>query len=326
MRINRFTIHALFVLLLPVVVAALGLGFFSAIVLVLLGLFWRWSLTLSALTSPPSGPDIRLETISASHYVEKARWCLDRLGVPYVEDHNAGTLGVFFLGRTVPRLHVRTGAVMSSIGNSSDILRYLWGRYGVEYGERAAFLEPTKEALDLERQFDEYGRDMQRWIYWHILPDKRFTLYAWGAEDPTLPAWQRAAVKLLYPVLRTMMTQAFRLSPQSKQKAVEDIDRLIASVDERLADGRKTLLGGDALSFVDITFAALSGHWTYPEGYGRGKVDAVVLTAEDLPPEMAREMAVWREKYPRVAAFIERLYRDERDPRGAKAAPPPSGA
>ena len=112
------------------------------------------------------------------------------------------------------------------------------------------------------------------------------------------------------------MTKAFRLTPGTKQKAVENIEKVIAGVDARLADGRKTLLGGDTLSFVDITFAALSGHWTYPEGYGRGKVDAVVLTNEDLPPEMAREMAAWREKYPRATAFIERLYRDERDPRG----------
>jgi len=314
LRFNRVTIHALFVLLLPVVVAAFGLGFFSAVLLVLLGLLWRWSLTLSGLMAPPSGPDLRLETISASHFVEKARWCLDRLGVPYVEDHNAGTLGVFFLGRTVPRLHVRTGAVMSSIGNSSDILRYLWGRYGTEYGERAAFLEPTAEALDLERRFDAYGVDLQRWIYYHILPDKPFTLHAWGADDPTLPAWQRGAVKLLYPVLRALMTKAFRLSPAARRKAVESVDELLGSVNDRLADGRKTLLGGDAPSFVDITFAALSGIWVYPEGYGRGRADAVRPTPEALPPEMAADIGAWREKYPRVAEFVERLYREEREP------------
>lgn len=319
MRINRHTVHAIFLLLLPVLVAALGLGIFSAVALVIAALLWRWALTLAALMSPPSGPDLRLETISASHYVEKVRWCLDRLGVPYVEEHNAGTLGVFFLGRTVPRLHVRTGAVYSSIGNSSDILRYLWGRYGVEYGERAAFLEPTEEGLALERRFDAYGRDMQRWIYWHALPDRRFTLHAWGANDPSLPAWQRAAVRLLYPILRALMSRAFALSPRTKQKAVDGIESVLASVDARLADGRKTLLGGDAPSFVDITFAALSAHWAYPAGYGRGKADAVTPAPEEVPPGMAREMALWRERYPRARAFIERLYRDEREGGGAPA-------
>jgi glutathione S-transferase len=310
-RVNRFAIHALFLLLLPVVVAVLGLGVPAAALLVLLTLAWRWALTLSTLAGPPRGPALRLETISASHFVEKVRWCLDRLGVPYVEDHNAGTLGIFFIGRSVPRLHVRTFGAGSVIGNSSDILRYLWGRYAAEHGARAAFLEPTAETLALERRFDAYGVDLQRWIYFHALPDRRFTLHAWGADDPTLPAWQRAAITLLYPLLRAMMTRAFRLGPETHRKAVADIERLLEEVNERLADGRKTLLGGP-VTFADITFAALSGIWAYPPGYGRGKADAVAPAPEDMPPAMAAEMAAWRERYPRALELIERLYRDER--------------
>ena len=64
---------------------------------------------------------------------------MDRLGVDYTERQNTGVLGVFFVGRTVPKLYVRTGMVTSTIGNSSDILRYLWGRYATEYGARATF-------------------------------------------------------------------------------------------------------------------------------------------------------------------------------------------
>lgn len=36
-----------------------------------------------------------------SHYVEKVRWSLDRLGVDYEEEHDAGYVGLLLLGRDV---------------------------------------------------------------------------------------------------------------------------------------------------------------------------------------------------------------------------------
>lgn len=51
---------------------------------------------------------------------------MDRLGVEYSERQMVGVLGVFFTGRSVPQLKIRTGLVRSTIGNSPEILRYLW--------------------------------------------------------------------------------------------------------------------------------------------------------------------------------------------------------
>ena len=41
-----------------------------------------------------------LESISISHYVEKVRWCLDFLDLPYTEEENVGILGILTLGRS----------------------------------------------------------------------------------------------------------------------------------------------------------------------------------------------------------------------------------
>ena len=98
------------------------------------------------------GKDNRLvlETISLSHYVEKVRWSLDILGVDYEEEQDAGIIGVFFTGRMVswsdykfdladedelllqakfqvPGL--RIPGKNFTVYNSSDILRYLYGKY-----------------------------------------------------------------------------------------------------------------------------------------------------------------------------------------------------
>ena len=78
---KRLLLHALFLLLLPVIVAWLGISTAGAIALVLLALLWRWAISLSAILAPARIPDLELETISASHFVEKVRWCMDRLGV-----------------------------------------------------------------------------------------------------------------------------------------------------------------------------------------------------------------------------------------------------
>jgi glutathione S-transferase len=108
---------------------------------------------------------LRLHTITFSHYVEKVRWCLDRMGVPYDDVPNAGVLGVMLAGRTVPWLEVPPG--LTRIGDSPRILRYLWGEYaGRLPAERVWFLEPTPAALALEAKFDRrLGNDVRVWMY-----------------------------------------------------------------------------------------------------------------------------------------------------------------
>lgn len=312
MRIGRRAVHTVFVLSLPLIVAAFGLGIGTAAMLVIVALLWRWALALTAMLAPPEGAELRLETIGASHFVEKVRWSMDRLGVPYTEEQNVGVLGVLFAGRTVPKLHIRAGRVISSVGNSPEILRYLWGRYATEYGERAAFLEPTTEALALERRLDRYGVNIQQWIYHHILPHRALTLHAWGADDPRLPAWQRTANDVLFPLLRIFMRKVFNLGASTHVKVVDHVEEFLGAMEIRLADGRTALLGGDQIGYVDITLAALSGLWLMPENYGAGKADATMPTGLALPPGMQAEMQSWRGQFPHVVAHIERLYATER--------------
>ncbi len=312
MRFNRNTLHALFLIALPLVVAIFGLSVWSALGLVLLGLLWRWGLSMAPrFTQPPDVPLV-LETVAISHYVDKVRWCLDRLGVPYQEVQNVTLLIMFFTSRTVPRLHVRTGSVTSQIGDSPAILRYLWGAYAGEYGEHAAFLEPTAEALALEARLDHYGVWLQRWFYHHLLPHPRLTLHVWGANDRVLPGWQRLSVVITFPLLRLLVRKGREWKPAYHEPTVQRIEEFLGELERQLSDGRRTLLGGDEISFVDITLAALSGLWLFPPNYGGGKVEAIRLAESEYPTGMAAEIADWRQKFPKVTAFVERLYQEER--------------
>ncbi len=307
----RHFIHTLFLFALPIIVAWFGLSAWSALVLTIAALLWRWLIVLSRLVTRDNRPAVVLETIAASHFAEKARWCLDRLGIEYTEACSGGLIGVIFTGRTVPRLNFRTGLVRSSIGNSAEILRYLWGQYGARL-ESAAFLEPTAERLDLEKTIDRCGLYLQQWIYYHLLQDRKLTLHLWGANDPDVPAWQRGLMRLLFPLTAAYLRFALSLSEERYNSAAEHIETLLADVDTRLADGRHSILGGDQLNYVDITFASIMGLWAQPDNYGAGTADAARVATNELPSAMRADIERWSEDFPRATAFIVRMYAQER--------------
>lgn len=305
---KRLLIHTLFLLLLPILVAWLGISVAGAVGLVLLTLLWRWAISMSIWIAPAKVPELELETISASHFVEKVRWCMDRLGVPYTERVMGGTLGAFFLGRSVPVLWFKSGAVRSSIGNSAEILRYLWGRYSAELPDAARFLEPTPERLELESSLDRCGVDLQVWVYFHLLNDPGLTKHAWGCNNPAIPSWQRLMLKVLYPILSFLIRKSFRITSPRYQKAVQHIDAQLADVEAKLADGRNSILGGDTINYTDLAFSAMMGLWLQPVEFGAGKADAVRIEREQCPSAMIRQIEAWSAAYPLCTRFIEQTY------------------
>lgn len=309
---KRLLIHTIFLFLLPMVVAWFGLGITAAVAVVALMLLWRWLIVLSGILAPEKVPPVVLESIAVSHFVEKARWCLDRLGIDYVERQNAATLGAYFTGRSVPQLRVRTGIVQSVIGNSPEILRFLWGNYSVSHAETAGFLEPTEERLVLEQRLDQYGRFLQVCLYYHILNDRQLTLGIWGVNNPEIPAWQRPILRVLFPVLAALVRRSFQINETHYAKAVLFIDELLADIDTQLADGRASILGGDTTNYTDITFAAFSALWMQPEGYGGGKAELCRIERDQMPSTMRADIERWVEDHPKATTFVERMYAEER--------------
>lgn len=306
------TLFLLSLIAAPIIVAVFDLSFLPALILVLGLLLWRQALVLGPLMRKPAGPELELETILASHFAEKARWCLDRLGVAYLERPWVGVIGAFFLGRTVPRLHVRTGRSRSSLGDSASILRYLYGRYASDPNVDAAFLEPTPERLQWEERLERYGVDQQVWVYHHLLADPELCKIAWGLESDRLPAWQRWTGKLWYPVLAMFIGRAFNPDASHTQRAVERVDALLGDTEALLADGRMALLGGETTDFIDLTLASLSALWVQPEAFAAGAYPEVRVDPGRLPSRMRQDMDRWRTDYPATTAHIERLYQETR--------------
>ena len=105
----------------------------------------------------------RLITIPISHYCEKARWALERAGIPYREEpHLQGIHWAHVWragrGRTAPVLVTDDGPLTES----SHILRWVDAR-----SDLGLYADP--EAGALERHFDaELGPQARRWMYHRI--------------------------------------------------------------------------------------------------------------------------------------------------------------
>jgi hypothetical protein len=131
-------------------------------------------------------------------------------------------------------------------------------------------------------------------------------------DNKVIPAWQRLALRILFPLQRLLMRKSFRITPNHHDKAVEHIETLLAEVEKSLADERKSILGGDTINYTDITYSALLALAVQPVEFGAGKADSVRIALEDCPAPMRHEIESWRARYPRATGFIDHLYREER--------------
>ena len=305
------TLHLLALYLLPVAVAGLGWGAawatLAALVMALLGMALRLRMMRAAARRPDA--PLRLHSISFSHYTEKVRWCLDRLGVEYEEVRNIGILGVLLTGRTVPALEVPPG--LTRIGDSPRILRYLWGEYsGRLPRERTGFLEPTGETLDLEQRFDRrLGNDVRVWVYSRIFRRRDLTLRSWGIEETQIPSWQRVLLRVAEPLLQFAVRRMLGVTPQRSVTALQRTRETFDEVDRLLADGRRYLLG-ETLTFADITFASLAALAVLPPEYAGGSLRGRRLGIDDLEPEWRALVESFRQRP--AGQFVLRLYREER--------------
>jgi glutathione S-transferase len=209
---------------------------------------------------------LRLITIPISHYCEKARWALDRAGLPYREErHVQGIHRVAARraggGSTVPVLVTGKGA----IGESEQILRWVDERTD---GEQRLFppdAQGSEDVLSLCRRFDgELGPRGRRLMYVHMLAQRKLAL---TFNNEGVPRWEDRTVRWGWSVIARFLQRELGITPGI---AAEDEAVVFAEFDHvagLLADGRPYLCG-ERFGAVDMTFAAMSASVIVPPQYG----------------------------------------------------------
>lgn len=222
---------------------------------------------------------MRLITIPISHYCEKARWALARLGLQYHEERHLQGFHysrAFWLSRgpMVPVL-VDGERVVS---DSSRILEYL-DRYAPA-GSGLYPDDPLQRAQvkEWETLFDEQlGVDSRRWMYYHFLPHRKAAL---TLSSQGVPFYEKIFAPLLYPLLAAFLRRRLAIDRAEAAAALDRSRKLYNKIDALLADGRKYLVG-ERFSAADLTLASLSAPFLLPTVYG-----VHLPSIDEVPPGM----------------------------------------
>ncbi|CAJ1402909.1 unnamed protein product [Effrenium voratum] len=206
-------------------------------------------------------PRFQLCAMPVNHFGEKVRFCLDLLGVPYVEADRCGLLNVFLFGQSVPYLVDRHSC--SRIGNSDECLRYLFAIYSPRNAAADRLLKQNEDTVKWEKDLNKLGHAIQGYAYFFLLGasgSRTSALTAWGGFEPLCPFYQRCLLCWLFPVFKFFMRNAFKLHDEQRNlPRLEFIEKLLDRVDAAVGPEGLGYIVGDHLTYVDISFVALMG-------------------------------------------------------------------
>lgn len=247
-------------------------------------------------------PTNRLITIAVSHYCEKARWALDWLKIPYVEESHVPIFHRFttrrYGGKSVPVLITPTGVFK----DSTDILHHIDAT-----SQADRHLYPTDPKLrqkveELEELFDsELGVPIRQWGYYYRIDDREALQQMWRKNNPQL---EQVGLTVAFPLMRQMVRRAYNVSASSAASSLLEIRQIFDLVSQLLA-GERSYLVGDNFSAADLTFAALAAPILRPKQH-----PIQLSQTGKTNQEMAEVILELRQT--KAGKYALRLYREQR--------------
>jgi glutathione S-transferase len=154
----------------------------------------------------------------------------------------------------------------------------------------------------LVKWFDtELGPHSRRWVYGELLPQAKLLRSVWSRR---VPRWEAALIPLTAPLVRRLVSRAYRITPESIRSSQERVGGVFTKVSELLSNGRRFLVG-ERFSAADLTFAALAAPVLFP-----AECRAVHPALSDVPAALREEILRLRET--EAGRFALRLFSQER--------------
>jgi glutathione S-transferase len=139
--------------------------------------------------------------------------------------------------------------------------------------------------------------------YYHLLPHRRIMVQP--LSDGT-PPFEVSAVRAFYPAFSVLLRLLLRLTASRATSALDQARDVFAGVDQRLADGRRYLVG-DRFSLSDMAFAVAAAPLVLPEPYAER-----LPPLAEMPDVLGRAVSEMRARP--AGQFAMRIYRDHRNP------------
>lgn len=278
---------------------------------------------------PNSTIPARLITIPVSHYCEKTRWALARSQVLFVEEchmppfhrfatrqigkrsksdpipqteQNMSPINRFIVrqvgGQTVPVLITETAILRSS----DEILNYIDAISPDELKLYPINPDDRQQVDELVHIFDSVLAPAVRlWAYSYIMSQSHLVQPLWCKN---VPWFERLLFPVMFPWLRSNVTQMYDINDASIVAADESIGQIFEMVGSLLADGRSYLVGG-RFTAADLAFVTLAAAVVLAPEYG-----IKLPEIGQLPDRMATRI----EQFQQMPAgkFVLRLYQEHK--------------
>ena len=246
-------------------------------------------------------PTPHLLTIPFSHYCEKARWALERAGVPFVEMKYVPVQHARPMrragGHTVPVLVtgeatlVDSQAIVLHAEEHAPPERKLYPADPGERREVEAIVTDVSARLGVAARLLAYDHGLAR-------PSAMA-----GIARPGLTRGQAVALPVIFALIEPLIRRMYDICPESTARADDTVRRTFADLGARL--GERRYLVGDAFTAADLSFAALAGPVLFPHGH-----PAMSAHLDDLPAEQRALALELRDTI--AGRHVLRLYREER--------------
>jgi len=246
-----------------------------------------------------------LHVFAISHYCEKARWALDRLGIEYELRHLAPGAHLQVaqdLGApasSLPLLLV-AGEVVHGSGAIIDWADALRGTGSKRLSPDASLLE---ECSAVEARLDVSGVHMRRYYYSEALvdhPDSVLPIFVRG-----LPESEHPAVEESWGFVCKAMVQMMDLGPEQRLESRGIVMGELDWLEGLLSDGRRYLVG-DRFSRADLTAASLLAGMVSP-------AEHPTYGGLEVPPLARQDMDLWASRP--IGRWIAQMYREHRQVR-----------
>jgi glutathione S-transferase len=247
-------------------------------------------------------PSATLITFPPSLDCELARFLLAHYRVPYQERRHAFIFNFFATLLHGCTLHF---PLLYNDSYKLDTVRKMIDYFDplcpADRNLLLAGAEHTQVESDWTLFNSTLGGATATFAYYHLLPLRDVMIRPLSEGTPAFEAF---TVRVAYPVYAHVLSAALRLSESSAAAALDQIRAVAKTVDQRLADGRRYLVG-DRFSLSDMSFAEALSPLVLPDNDG-----APMPTFAQMPPPL---QSLYTELRARPAGqFALRIYHDYR--------------
>jgi cytochrome P450/glutathione S-transferase len=258
------------------------------------------------------GSPYQLTSVRISPFCELARWILERQGISYQESCHAPIWNVPYSKSAGNTVKVPVVQAPDATLQIADFLTYIDARARTD--ERLFPIDPVQRGevnAFVHSILTDLAIAVRLYAYANMLPNR----VTGDLMATRAPWWEKAFIKLFYPMQEAAMRKMLRINPTSIEQARTNILASFEAISKRIQPG--SFLFGDHLTAADLVFAAGTAPVTLPPEYG-----ASFFALADTPsPMQATILAVQATP---AGQHALRVYREFRTPKYIAADTSPS--